>query len=400
MPKLDDIMLNRPKKKFVKKEYRPWDLKGEGTAEPEQNNLEKKATISESDKKTANSVVDIKPKITDSVEKVTKREQKGNKKVTPVELEVKNNDIPVINQRVIKNTDVKSLALALTGIQKLIVEFIVYICSVNNSNQTGPILTIDVADYANTSVQSIKTSIVRLAKKGIIERLSGKRAAGGYINLYVSDEVKDIFLSSSKKNDTTSGPAYFIKSISNKINNDFLRKEVESSNLPHNRGQLPEEWSSINLAPLSDIGLSTVQIKQLSKLNIITPELVQESIYHFAFGLHHNKKVEKYTDPLNVFMGVLRKGDPWVETNYISPQDRAQKELNERKKIEIEARKKLHDEAYKIALADWKDGLSPNEIKEIAPEKKKMGEAPQEARLNLYFKANIWPNIKSKYLIS
>jgi len=50
-----------------------------------------------------------------------------------------------------------------------------------------------------------------------------------------------------------------------------------------------------------------------------TPQIVQESINQFSFGFNHNSQIKKYANPLLVFMGVLRKGEAWIEKT-ICPQ--------------------------------------------------------------------------------
>ena len=52
-------------------------------------------------------------------------------------------------------------------------------------------------------------------------------------------------------------------------------------------------------------GFKKAHLLQLKNVNI--PEVVQESINHFAFALQHNEKVKTYQTPLNVFMSVLKK---------------------------------------------------------------------------------------------
>ena len=59
-------------------------------------------------------------------------------------------------------------------------------------------------------------------------------------------------------------------------------KEFINQNFP--------DWKKINFEPLIEIGFSQTQLKQLATQNLNTPEIVQESINHFAFGLKNNEK--------------------------------------------------------------------------------------------------------------
>ena len=154
----------------------------------------------------------------------------------------------------------------------------------------------------------------------------------------------------------------------------------------------------IDYESLSHIGFTKTQIKQLVGKN--DPTVVQESINHFAFGLEQNQKFQKYEDPLNVLMGVLRKGQGWFEKDYRTPKEIAQQHLLEIRKAEIERKRELEESTYKIAMMEWQQSLSEIDIERIAPRKKVSGDIiPTTAKLGLYFKDNIWPNLKKEYLV-
>ena len=76
---------------------------------------------------------------------------------------------------------------------------------------------------------------------------------------------------------------------------------------------LPEEWEQIDITQLISIGFSKTQLLQLFQKQLNTPDVIQESIYHFAFCLENNPKAKAYSDPLNVLMGVLRKSGAWLK---------------------------------------------------------------------------------------
>ena len=160
---------------------------------------------------------------------------------------------------------------------------------------------------------------------------------------------------------------------------------------------IEEVWSRVDVSPLSTIGFTHKHLMQLKTRN--TPEVVQESIYHFSYGLLYNEKTKKYDDPLSVFMGVLRKGEVWIESNYRSPKERAQEALLNQKKEEKNRIQKMQEECYVLAFGDWQEQLTEKEIEEIAPTKTtKKFEIPQKARLGMYFKENIWPEKRKDYV--
>ncbi len=157
------------------------------------------------------------------------------------------------------------------------------------------------------------------------------------------------------------------------------------------------DWRNVDISPLEHIGLTH---KHLLQLKNNQPDIVQESINHFAYGLKYNPRSKKYDEPLSVLIGVLRKGEAWVEVNYRSLSEIAQQELIERKKAEKERLIKLEEEAYKLAFDEWIVSLEKDDIEKITSNNKKPGDImPQKVKLNLFFKENIWASRKADYLV-
>ena len=110
--------------------------------------------------------------------------------------------------------------------------------------------------------------------------------------------------------------------------------------------ELPEEWKNINYHFLDDLHFKQHHIVGLYKLDVLEPEVVQESIEHFAYGIKHNPdNYKKYTDPLKVFYGSLRKGKPWTESTYKSTKEIATEDLIQRRK---EEKRKIANETCKL----------------------------------------------------
>ena len=420
MPNLKEIIKERETKKFVKKSYRPWDLTGDGQSPLDENNPTAQENYPQEDATQAfhKTIEDsIQPKevlvkISKEIDstigniKVSDREQRDIKQIS-----IRNHidNTRNTNQESFGNpldinldpTTVYNQLLKLSGIQKNILDFIIDICTTRNGLDTGPIETTTIALCVQTTIGTTKISLKRLIDKGFIIRNKGKQAKGGYVNLGVSEAIYTTVMQQREKYNRVTNPAEFIQSIRYQIeNNERYSSNNNIKNITTTKKQvnLPEEWQRIDCEALAPIGFTTTQLKQLVEKN--EPSLVQESINHFAFGLEHNQKLQKYDDPLNVLMGVLRKGQSWLEKDYRSPKELAQRQLYEMKKAEIERKRELEDEAYKLAFIEWQQHLSTEEIEQIAPSKRRSGDiTPQPAKLSLYFKENIWPEIRVEYLV-
>ncbi|STX88252.1 hypothetical protein [Legionella feeleii] len=458
MPDLNEILKERKTKKFVKKNYRPWDLSGQSNEndtiaenitsngsnphfdnkdniEDEESNLEivdnNLITLPPHEEKASPvNIVSLKTKdlievneisslqffddkksllhldnplgnnretIGEQLEdnKSTNRERSGNAPET---------DKGTNGEQIGNTFDPTTLynrIFNLTGIQRKILDLVAEICSSKNQLETGPLETSKIANHINTPVESVKTSIKRLINKGFISRNMGRRARGGFVNFYIQQEILDI---------TNEQKKFFVEHSSQLNSFNVYREQLEnnysyiSSNTKLNtitksKEVIPEEWNNVDYESLHHIGFSKTQIMQL--IDKADPNIVQESINHFAFGLENNQKLKKYDDPLNVLMGVLRKGQAWFEKDYRSPKEIAQLRLLEIKKAEIERKKQLEEEMYKLAFDEWQQNLNQETIEGIAPDLRKKGDpTPRNVKLSIYFKENIWPQIKKDYLIS
>lgn len=159
-----------------------------------------------------------------------------------------------------------------------------------------------------------------------------------------------------------------------------------------------DPWDEVDISSLESIGFNKKHLLQIK--NKTTPDIAQESINHFAYSLKYNKKTKEYPNPLATLITVLKRSEAWIEPNYQSPQELAQLKILEIKKAELERKKALEEELYKVAFDDWQQGLSKDEIAILAPDHRKKGDpVPPAAKLSIYFKEKIWPEKRKEYLI-
>lgn len=413
MPQLSELANNR---KFVKKEYRPWDLSGSGTVDNKENTI---APINSSSDAIVSSTALIEPDksqaappseilshvknepilvnanqpelslaLSESIKDNITGDEKGNKRITNKEhqdnigITVKKQ--PANNQRTIKqplnnelnnvtdnNDEITNLTYAikkLSGIQKDIFQFVIEVCSARGALDTGILLSSELAHAANCSTGSAKTSLIRLIEKNLIIRLEGKASRGGHMILGVT---KNIQVASYHAQQALYNP------LKKKVSDNFTDNNSNNSLSPISSSNkiintttnlLSEDWKKINFEPLVHIGFSETQLFQLHSSNMSAPEIVQDAIYKFAYSLKHNEKVQAYNDPLNVLMGVLRKGQRWNEPNYISEKELALKELIAEKRKQKETYDAMINDLFELEFPEWKKKLTPDEIAEIVPE--------------------------------
>lgn len=425
MPQLSDLIKQRPDKKFKKKEYRSWDLSGKGIIDNSPNHTEPCIVPAETGSlpppledttvsiNTGNIIDNNSDNISDNVQITNKTSdnKKDNIQITHIEHvdNIKDNKLDNSTDNVLDNVEntifLTDSIRKLSGIQRKIFFYIIDLCSSRGQLQSNPILTNDLAEIADCSFGSAKTSLIRLINKNLLIRKKGKASKGGYIILAITKEIQTAALQAQRFNLNKYKELYTGNTIGNTSNNILDNNSLTNSSsiyintTTYADAELPEDWLEINIGPLSEINFTIKQLKQLFKLKITTPEIVQESINHFSFGLKNNLKFKNYNDPLNVLMGVLRKGDVWVEANYESPQEIAQRALIELKKAERERKNQLEQEAFQLSFMDWKESLNTEELELILVKDNPKDFTPDEIKLKAYFKKNIWLGVKKNYLV-
>ncbi|WP_419421549.1 hypothetical protein ACNVED_16305 (plasmid) [Legionella sp. D16C41] len=409
MPQLSELVRKR---KFVKKEYRPWDLSGTGTVDSKnldsdqksENNViadDKIVKVPKEIESGFNNLVSpitpvkeehIKSKVLDNVIDNVLDNDKGNNKVTN-EKQLDNAQVTwkkdtgnnkVTNKQQLDNKinnvldnnlgNVETISnlvdniKRLSGIQKIIFSYVINVCSARGALETGNILSSDLAISANCSIGSVKTSLIRLIEKGLIFRLPGKSSRGGYIVLGITKEIQAAAIQAQQAIfNPLKLSSYTDNVISNKSGNTLF---TNSSNNYKNIiiTNLPDEWKKIDYEELSHIGFSETQIRQLYESNATEAQIVQDSINKFSYSLKYNEKTKTYTDPLNVLMGILRKGQRWIEPNYIPPKELALQQLLEEARAKKEREELMIKELVDLEFPNWRRNLTEREYDEIVPE--------------------------------
>lgn len=348
MPTFDELIA-KSKKKFKKSEYRPWNYMDELDKEQQGRQVEDASDEDEISLGSENNANIYKP--TNNV-KISKG------LFTAVN---SSNQVVVAQNNVIDNQTVMvEKILRLTGHQKAIFLFVVECCISRGALTTGIITAEILVGITNTTSKMVKTSIKRLISKDLIKREKGKTGRGGFYIFSINAQIQSATLDYQR---LFNGGYMEVNRVSyrNQSQGNLEAKSVHVD-------RLPPEWKRINFEPLEHIGFSETQIFQLYDKQSNSPEIVQDSIFRFAFGLENNDKLKAYDNPLNVLMGVLRKGASWTEPNYEAPHDKALRELVEETRKKEAKRQALINELFEREFPVWESGLHQDEIKLILPE--------------------------------
>lgn len=433
MPSIDGFTNKRTNKKFKKKAHRPWNVT--------------EGLVKTSDEEYDPAVIEPPenaPETTDN-HTITGKESIGNQlkpigdqlatKMEPIRGQIKTNNTPISNHLAVSmgpdnesisnqvsnqstayeapNTDAQGWGLdkatyelrRLYGLQRKIVYYIGTQCIASGKLVSGPITVKALQELLNTDVNTIKTALHRVVTKGFFQREESKRGTGGFSTFKISIFLRQALLNDlhysqiSNQLDTNSEPSKVpmapLSSRSNYITT--TTEQMVDKNFP-------PDWQSINFIPLEGIGFGKSHLLQIYKFGQLSPEMVQDSINAFAFDLDVNNKGAKIkAAPLYFFMGILRNGMPYAAPeNYEDLETRALKRYLENKKKQQAHRESIRQEAYNLALEEWEENLTSEQVAAIIPEQKyrEEGSPIRKGTLNLHFKKEIWPTIEKQMGVS
>ena len=310
----------------------------------------------------------------------------------------------------------------LVGNLKKIILYIYYQCKFNGKYEI--ILSITtMASAIQIPSGSVNTSLVRLEKKGYIQKIASQPGRGGWKKIKLAEYVykEMVFVETSHRLSTNltqtslkpntelnTEPNTTVSSSSSK---DLYKTTTTEQAIPSKPEgpQLPDEWLAIDIEPLRSINFTHMHLSQLATEEQLTPKIVQQSIDFFAFDLSNNNKAKTIKiSPLNFFMGILRnRGGYAVPDNYGSPEERYMKDYAKKIRQQGEEMAKLENEAIELSFKSWYVILPDQEKIKLIPGTNisKLKDDPYKftgkkvRRLaREYFKDVVWPNIRERVM--
>ncbi len=249
----------------------------------------------------------------------------------------------------------------LSGHSKAIILYLYKQCKINRKCDVL-VSSESIAASTNIVMGSITTTLKRLQHSGHIKIIRAKSGAGAWRLIRLNDSIyKEILANEFRHNSDTQPDTNLPISSSYNI--------LTTNNTTCPVDNLSKEWKAINFESLKHIGFSEDQLLQLYENKLNTPEAIQKSINHLAFGLGNVDRTKAYKDPLHVLMGVLRKGKEWDELGYRSPTAEPLKPIAEQEETKQEAaERERSEELFNRQYFKWFTELSNDELKQLFPD--------------------------------
>ncbi|MGK5083520.1 hypothetical protein WDW37_09465 [Bdellovibrionota bacterium FG-1] len=262
------------------------------------------------------------------------------------------------------------------------------------------------------SYEAIRSSIKRLVRFGILEKVeSSKGGPGAWVLVRFSHRVfQEINLTEAQpgqiqvtnpvKTEAQPGhqPGHAVPSSSSFLETENLKTTTTSEPelFDDGRVQLSPDWSAVDATPLAEIGFTQTHLMQLAKHGKLSAAEVGSSIDFFAFDLRRNAKAKAINgSALNFFMGIVRKGIPYAPPeNFETAADEARRRTREI--LERKERERLADEQRlkDLEYAEWRRGITEAQATALVPDPVKDIPRAREASLQNHFDEKVWPEIE------
>ena len=333
----------------------------------------------------------------------------STKQLPKVEPQLRPHHEPKLSQSEAK-VGPESVFSSLVGLQRDALRYVFESCRFRGSKISGPIVVQNLAVSLKSTPAAVRKAIQRLEQKGCLNRATYKDGRGGWTEYQIPDDTYGALLldesrakvepnlsQSRAKLEPQLEPQLRPRAPSSSslvIPEDFKTTTTGESELfDDTKVQLMPEWANVDFSPLVEAGFSRAHLIQLAKHGKLSAAEVSASIEFFAFDLKRNAKGKALNGPpLNFFMGILRKGIPYAPPeNYESPAEEARKRTREL--LERKERERAADEERirELAFAEWKRGLSADELATLLPDFARRPGPVQDSTLRTHFESTVWP---------
>jgi predicted transcriptional regulator len=227
-----------------------------------------------------------------------------------------------------------------------LIQFMYEISHLDKHRITPKITLTTIMQTLSLSRDSARTGLRFLLKNNLIERINNKVGKNGWSQYSIKN---DLFIELEKA--VEAGEIKLVRNTENE------KGSISSSSSSINKTTTTEldEWENIDCKPLSEIGFRAEHLKQLTEKT--TPEIVRESIEHFAWGLRNNGSAAKCASKLGAFISALKRGVPWTEPALLERDNIVIQAMIEAKEHKEKERKVAIEELF----SEWDSSLSEEE---------------------------------------
>ena len=290
---------------------------------------------------------------------------------------------------------------AVVGIQRKILDYFFARAQNLGSRTTGKIFTEELAEMLVCSVETVRTSVQRLEKKGFVFRQEFKRGRGGfsvfeigleaYQNLLLHNITKTTFKQhdniTNTQTKTETKTSLSSSSRDFYLNNSTTTEDVDNSDAGH--------LKNLDFSIVTEFGITSSTLNRCRELYpSVSNDQLAALIERFGqfMKTQDAKRVQNARGFFISLAEQLSKGVTpldHIETN----SEALMREFVERAKEAKARREMLEKEASEFAFEEWIENLDSKARDELVPPNSviESGSKIQTIKLKEHFRLNVWP---------
>ena len=297
----------------------------------------------------------------------------------------------------------------LVGVQKKIMETI-FLEAFKAGQRFSPQLSLDfISSYSKTSKSSLKKAIKRLIEKKLLIRGNYKNGRGGWTEYEIPNDVFTEMLQiesganvgpkwgqSGAADGAKVGPQLGPNSSRRRRDLNFNEKS-SSSDFDESNEHDPFSLRSVIIPDVvRKAGFTENHLAQIEKMEKISPEDMQEYLYHFEYELKDENN--KMDNPLSYFMYSIKNTASFSSGRYAKAMGAKIDDENKLIRQIRDQRKKEKEETEEFLFSEWLKTRTKEEIKALVPLKNCAYMSPMHrGMVKAYFLHNLMPSFKEKF---
>ena len=301
---------------------------------------------------------------------------------------------------------------SLVGLQRKLVKFVYDECKIARAKTTKQLSIEYIVTTLETPYFSIKATIQRLIKKGVVIRTGLKQGRGGWVTYGVPDLVFNEIL---RYEETEYKPSTNLVHCSNFEQKPSTQPStsLSSSSSYINNKNTTTQTESLDYSGLAGIGFTEDHLTQILREYEKRPEValsseqIQNSIYALAFDLKHND-TSKLRSPIGVLISGLKNGKPYCSITpdkFKTPREEALQNFTTMVEQQQKRESELENNIKQMEFDKWKVELTDKELCEFCPMDAIQGGLSEKHRQTLqkkkaleiakeFFEINLWPSLR------
>ena len=292
---------------------------------------------------------------------------------------------------------------SLIGLQKKLLLLIYFSIRKNQSNSSEPLTVEFLAESSQSTRYSVRQSIQRLEKKGVVVREQFKNGRGGWTIYSLPKSVFQDLLQNETENKVSTNLVQTENKVSTELSTQLSTTPSSSSSVQKNKSTTTSDelWKTLDLSSVEKMGINQSAIfearQKFGPFDFIDFETFLE---RFSKYMSDSSKSRGIGNARGFFFSLCKQIGEGIEplSEVQTASDEALENLLRTRKEQKREREEMERELMLFEFDEWFEKLSSVERDEISPSSDLLrpGTEPYRAVFRGYFEKNLWPQVREE----